>query len=117
MKPGTVPVMIPNRINARPSSTFLRRAMWLVSTIACLLVGNATVFGQTHGTTSHQGGGEANLQIPNLSQVKFMGIDGHTLLLFGLIVSVLGLLFGMAIYSHLKSLPVHSAMREVSELI
>jgi K(+)-stimulated pyrophosphate-energized sodium pump len=118
MKPGTVPAMIPNRIIARPSSTFLRRAMWLFSTVVFALVGNATVvFGQTHGTTPHQGGGEANLQIPDLSQVKFMGTDGHTLLLFGLGVSVLGLLFGMVIYSNLKNLPVHSAMREISELI
>src|ERR1043165_59490 len=112
MKPGTVPAMIPNRTIARPSSTFLRRAMWLFSTAVFALVGDASVVcGQPRGTTSHQGGGEANLQIPNLSQVKFMGTDGHTLLLFGLVVCVLGLLFGMVIYSHLKNLPVHSAMR------
>jgi K(+)-stimulated pyrophosphate-energized sodium pump len=66
---------------------------------------------------THQPGGEANLQMPDLSQVRFMGIDGHTLLLFGLVICVLGLLFGLAIYTQLKNLPVHKAMREISELI
>src|SRR5215467_888868 len=66
---------------------------------------------------SHQPGGEANLKLPDLSQVKFLGVDGHTLLLVGIAVCVLGLLFGLAIYTHLKNLAVHSAMREISELI
>ena len=39
-------------------------------------------------------GGEANLVLPDLSTVSFLGIDGHTLLLAGLVVCALGLLFG-----------------------
>jgi K(+)-stimulated pyrophosphate-energized sodium pump len=66
---------------------------------------------------SHQPGGEANLKLPDLSQVKFLGIDGHTLLLLGLVVCFLGLLFGLAIYMQLKKLPVHRSMRDISELI
>ena len=62
-------------------------------------------------------GGEANLRIPDLSQVSFLGVDGHTLLTMGLVVCGLGLLFGLVIYSQLKRLPVHSSMREISELI
>jgi len=62
-------------------------------------------------------GGEANLKLPDLSQVKFLGVDGHTLLLIGIAFCVLGLLFGLAIYSRLKNLPVHRSMREISELI
>ena len=46
-----------------------------------------------------------------------MGIDGHTLLLFGIGFCVLGLIFGLMIYSRLKNLPVHRSMREISELI
>ena len=46
-----------------------------------------------------------------------MGIDGHKLLLFGILFCVFGLAFGMAIYTKLKNLPVHRAMREISELI
>jgi len=45
------------------------------------------------------------------------GIDGHTLLLIGLVFCVLGLLFGLAIYTKLKNLPVHQSMLEISELI
>ncbi|HJW99334.1 MAG TPA: sodium/proton-translocating pyrophosphatase, partial [Terriglobales bacterium] len=61
--------------------------------------------------------GEANLHLPDLSSVDFLGINGHSLLLIGLIFCVLGLLFGLAIYLQLKNLPVHSSMREISELI
>ena len=69
------------------------------------------------GSAPHQPGGEANLKLPDLSQVKFLGVDGHTLLLLGLLVCFLGLLFGLAIYIQLKKLPVHKSMREISELI
>ena len=67
---------------------------------------------------SHQPGGEANLQLPDLTQVTFLnGINGHNLLLAGIVVCVLGLAFGLAIYMNLQKLPVHRAMREISELI
>jgi K(+)-stimulated pyrophosphate-energized sodium pump len=62
-------------------------------------------------------GGEANLKLPDLSSVNFLGINGHKLLLFGILFCVFGLAFGMAIYTKLKNLPVHRAMREISELI
>jgi len=63
-------------------------------------------------------GGEANLVLPDLDQVTFFnGISGHNLLLFGIVICVLGLAFGLAIYMNLKRLPVHRAMREISELI
>jgi K(+)-stimulated pyrophosphate-energized sodium pump len=64
-----------------------------------------------------EGGGEANLQLPDLSSVTFLGMDGHKLLLFGIFICILGLLFGMTIFTRLKNLPVHSSMREISELI
>src|SRR5213592_485672 len=62
-------------------------------------------------------GGEAALKLPDLSGVNFLGIDGHRLLLVGLVFCFFGLLFGLAIYIQLKNLPVHRAMREISELI
>ena len=62
-------------------------------------------------------GGEANLVLPDLSQAEFAGINGRTLLEGGLVVCILGLLFGMLTYKELRDLPVHTAMREVSELI
>jgi K(+)-stimulated pyrophosphate-energized sodium pump len=64
-------------------------------------------------------GGEAALHLPDLSSVSFFNgaIDGHKLLLIGILFSVFGLLFGLAIYTHLKNLPVHRSMLEISELI
>ena len=63
-------------------------------------------------------GGEASLKLPDLRQVQFLwGIDGHTLLAWGLLFCVFGLAFGMTIYVRLKNLPVHRSMREISELI
>jgi K(+)-stimulated pyrophosphate-energized sodium pump len=61
--------------------------------------------------------GEANLKVPDLSQAQFLGTDGHKLLLVGIVFCVLGLLFGLVIYSRLKNLPVHQSMREMSQLI
>jgi K(+)-stimulated pyrophosphate-energized sodium pump len=66
---------------------------------------------------SSDAAGEANLKLPDLSQVQFLGIDGHKLLLFGILFCVFGLIFGLVIYSRLKNLPVHRSMRDISELI
>ncbi|MGH9734208.1 MAG: sodium/proton-translocating pyrophosphatase, partial [Candidatus Acidiferrales bacterium] len=62
--------------------------------------------------------GEATLKVPDLSQgPKFFGLDGHTLLLFGIAFCIFGFIFGLVIYARLKNLPVHQSMREISELI
>jgi K(+)-stimulated pyrophosphate-energized sodium pump len=61
--------------------------------------------------------GEANLKLPDLSTVNFLGMNGHNLLLIGIAFCFFGLCFGLAIYSRLKNLPVQRAMREMSELI
>jgi K(+)-stimulated pyrophosphate-energized sodium pump len=77
-----------------------------------LLSGVAAFAGPTE-----EASGEANLKLPDLSQVQFLGIDGHKLLLFGILFCVFGLAFGLTIYSRLKNLPVHKSMRDISELI
>jgi K(+)-stimulated pyrophosphate-energized sodium pump len=65
-----------------------------------------------------EAGGEANLQLPDLGTVSFLGgVSGRTLLMYGLVVCGLGFLFGLAMFMRLRNMPVHSAMREVSELI
>jgi len=91
-----------------------RRMALRTSAVAALLtVGAAAALAQP------EAGGEASLKLPDLSQVKFLswGIDGHRLLLIGILFCIGGLVFGMAIYMRLKNLPVHRAMREISELI
>src|SRR5262245_35891028 len=65
----------------------------------------------------HSGGGEASLRMPDVGAVQLMGINGRTLLLSGLVVCVLGLVFGLVIYKRIEKLPVHASMREISELI
>ena len=66
----------------------------------------------------HRPGGEANLKLPDLSTVSFMGgTNGRTLLFVGIIVSLLGMIFGLMIYTQLKKLAVHKSMLEISELI
>ena len=94
------------------SSRVGRFAFSFAALLATLAVGAIPTFAQSHG------GGEANLVLPDLSQVTFFGgIDGHRLLLFGIVICLLGLGFGLAIYMNLQKLPVHRAMREISELI
>jgi len=66
---------------------------------------------------AERSGGEASLVLPDLSSVQFLGLDGWTLLLFGLAVCALGFWFGLAILRQLKRLPVHASMLEISDLI
>ena len=103
-----------------------RRALWVLPALLALvlmaaLAGSAldVAWAQSPATppAQHQGGGEANLKIPDLAQVSFGGMTGRSLLQWGLVVCLLGLAFGMAIYQQLKGLPVHGSMREISELI
>ncbi|MCL2626421.1 MAG: sodium-translocating pyrophosphatase [Cystobacterineae bacterium] len=61
---------------------------------------------------------EANLVLPDLSKVSFLGnVDGKTLLMVGIGLSFIGVIFSFIQYSQLKNLPVHKAMKEISELI
>jgi K(+)-stimulated pyrophosphate-energized sodium pump len=61
---------------------------------------------------------EADLVLPDLHSVTFLGgIPGSTLLLWGLAVCLFGMVFGAIQYMSIRKLPVHSAMKEISELI
>jgi len=92
-----------------------RMAMKLSTVIALVTVSAVAAFAQS----AEAAGGEASLKLPRLDQVSFFNgaIDGHKLLLIGILFCWLGLAFGMVIYMRLKNLPVHRAMREISELI
>ncbi|MEY4636044.1 MAG: putative K(+)-stimulated pyrophosphate-energized sodium pump [Acidobacteriota bacterium] len=65
----------------------------------------------------HRPGGEVNIQLPDLNQGDFLGMTGHDILLSGLVVCVLGLLFGLWTYTAVKNLPVHKSMSDVSAII
>jgi K(+)-stimulated pyrophosphate-energized sodium pump len=81
--------------------------------VSLLTLGAVSAFAQP------EAGGEAALKLPDLSSVSFLNgaIDGHKLLLIGILFCIFGLGFGMVIYMRLKNLPVHRSMREISELI
>src|SRR6266699_4457415 len=70
------------------------------------------------GAQPEHRGGEVNLVVPDLSRVTFLGgISGPSLLMGGLLIALLGMVFGLVIYKKLRNLPVHESMREISELI
>lgn len=63
---------------------------------------------------------EADLVIPDLGVTFTLGgseVSGTTILYFGILVSILGLLFGAYEFFAVKKLPAHKSMKEVSELI
>src|SRR5438128_1883687 len=70
------------------------------------------------GAQPEHRGGEVNLVVPDLSRVTFLGgISGPSLLMGGLLIALLGMVFGLVIYKRLRDLAVHASMREISELI
>src|SRR5687767_4114439 len=71
---------------------------------------------QGQAETTHAGG-EVNIVLPNLDLTDVGGYNGRALLMGGLLVSFLGVLFGLVILNQLKNLPVHRSMAEVSALI
>src|SRR3989442_8757444 len=95
--------------SCRPAA---RRLLKTGAVLAALPLGGIVAWAQ-----APEASGEANLKLPDLSQVTFFGVDGHKLLLFGILFCVFGLVFGLMIYQRLKHLPVHRSMREISELI
>ena len=96
----------------------------LAMTIGLLMIGPAAFAAQpqappleTSAPAQHMPGGEVNIHLPDLNQGDFLGMTGHQILLSGLVVCVLGLLFGAWTYLGVKRLPVHRSMAEISELI
>ncbi len=55
--------------------------------------------------------------LPDLRAAEFLGLDGKSLLVWGLLICVLGLVFGLVNYLRIRRLPVHDSMRDISRLI
>src|SRR5690554_4764607 len=81
--------------------------------LACLLAFAALSIGASPAWAA----GEANLVMPDLNAATFWGIGGGTLLMWGMLIPLAGLVFGMVIFRQLQALPVHRSMLQVSELI
>src|SRR5881296_2430219 len=111
-----------NRMHSATARSTLRiiSVLLLALTVSAVAVAPEALAAAPAGTAGagqHAGGGEANLRVPDLGQVVVGGMNGRTLLLLGQVVCVLGLLFGIVIFTQLRGMPVHPAMREISELI
>ena len=96
------------------SNLFSRRSGRFTGVMAALfLFGGCAAF----AAPAEPAGGEANLKLPDLTKVQFLGFNGHSLLMFGPLFCILGMVFGLFMYLHLKGLPAHRSMLEVSQLI
>src|SRR5687767_3341304 len=96
----------------------VRRALpWFLTCFTMFVALSSPVQLVAQQAPTQRPAGEANLVIPDLASVEFLGMPGRTLLMTGLVVCAFGLLFGLVIYGQLKRLEVHEAMREISELI
>ena len=90
------------------------RTLWATAVgLGLILISVPALFADTSPEVS----GEANLKLPDLTQVQFLGMNGHKLLTIGILFCVFGLIFGLAMYTHLRNLPVHRSMAEISQLI
>src|SRR5499426_994604 len=95
---------------------FRRAHVLTCLTLLLIIAASVPLFAQNVETAQHRG--EVNLVVPPLEGVTFLNnLSGPTLLKGGLFIALLGMVFGLVIYQRLKNLPVHSSMREISELI
>src|SRR5205809_4522393 len=63
---------------------------------------------------------ESDIIVPPLDTVKFSGlggISGITLMYLGIVICVIGAIFGLVQYKQTKALPVHKSMASVSNTI
>lgn len=61
--------------------------------------------------------GEADIILPKLSDVHFGPVTAVHLMVAGLVVCVIGLVFGLIQYRQTKAFPVHESMSAVSQTI
>ena len=92
--------------SSAPPSGSAKRLLGLIAFFACAAFAAPSAFAS-----------EAELVLPDLSKQMFLGLDGHSLLLWGMLICLLGFGFGLMMYSQLRNLPVHRSMAEISELI
>ncbi len=93
--------------NLRP--TFMKKYKYIVWTLLGMALSAATGMA-----------GEADINIPDLTQVKFAGLGGITgvhLMYIGIVICFIGAAFGLVQYKQTKALPVHESMGKVSNTI
>ena len=86
-------------------NTYRARLAFFLMTLVSAMVANAS---------------ESNIIIPPLDAVRFNGlggISGAALMYAGLVICVIGAIFGLVQYQQTKALPVHKSMADVSNTI
>src|SRR5215831_6958564 len=111
--PGAAFVLLDRRLFHRERelamSRLVPRALWIAAAAcAAVLLGADSAFAS-----------EASLKLPSFSEPLFFGgtTSGASILIWGIVVSALGMGFGLLQYMQLRNLPVHKSMLEISELI
>jgi K(+)-stimulated pyrophosphate-energized sodium pump len=86
-----------------------KRSIWtfLLSALMFLLMAGAAF------------AGEADIKLPDLTAISFLGgaLSGIMILNVGLVVCLIGMIFGVLQYLQTKNLPAHKAMLDVSQTI
>jgi K(+)-stimulated pyrophosphate-energized sodium pump len=101
----------------RPAFRSLTLLLLLLGVLAPVAAPFAAAQEPAQAGAEHRPGGEVNIRLPDLNQGDFLGFTGHEILLSGLVVCMLGLLFGLVSYNRVRNLPVHRSMAEISDLI
>jgi len=86
-----------------------RRNLWYLALLAVVNFSMVSAFGS-----------EADIKIPDLSQVTFDGLgglSGTALMYIGILLCFVGAAFGLVQYKQTKALPVHASMAKVSNTI
>ncbi len=87
----------------------------LAALLATLLFGSSA-WASGGDMPSHHGG-EASLVLPDLDSVHMLGMTGKSLLMSGLLVTALGIVFGVVTLRQIRDLPAHKSMKEISDII
>ncbi len=101
------------RGDGAPGRRLTRLSAVLLGIVGLLFASAVGAYAQAPGGVS----GEANLRLPDFTKVQFLGMDGHRLLMYGILFCIFGLIFGLVIYSRLRNLPAHESMKEMSQII
>jgi K(+)-stimulated pyrophosphate-energized sodium pump len=84
------------------------------------LTGKLTTLLVCLSTAATARAGDADLKIPPLTGIKFDGlwnVTGAQLMYMGIVMCVIGAIFGLWQYKQTKALPVHQSMADVSRII
>ena len=90
---------------SRPAFRSLTLLLLLIGVLAPVAAPFAAAVAQepAQAGAEHRPGGEVNIRLPDLNQGDFLGFTGHQILLSGLLVCVLGLLFGLWTYTRVRT--------------